>query len=472
MIQRSANTPSVTDQLAVFAADLGVDGIPHEVRRQVSLLVVDFFRVAAAGVRTPWVKKVWEALSSMGGRPVSRVLYSRERFDPVRAAYMNGVIAGSLDWDDTHVGAMLHPGVVVWPSALAVGEMCNASGKELVPAVAAGYEICIRLGLGMQPGHFQRGFQSTPTCGVFGAAAAAAKLLGLGKDGIRDALGIAASYASGIAQFYFSGSEVKRLHAGKAAAAGVEAALLAHAGLTGPRDGIEGELGFARISSDTFDPRTILKDLGTEYRLMGIVLKPHACSARVQAAVEAACELVAEGTSKDNIQTVEIGIAKIIEGRLTGNAPTSFQEAQVSVPFAVAMALVLETERPRPLVLSHEDFEASLEDPRIVDLSRRTRCAVDSNIEAATSDVNFPARVTVFSRSGGSIRERVVLKPKGGPGNPMSLEEVCARFRAVVGQLYPNIPLDAWIRNAKDLEKMSFVGQLFDLGSDGRALDT
>ena len=128
--------------------------------------------------------------------------------------------------------------------------------------------------------------------------------------------------------------------------------------------------------------------------------------------------------------------------------------------------------RPRPLVLSHEDFEASLEDPRIVDLSRRTRCVVDSNIEAATSDVNFPARVTVFSRGGGNMRERVVLKPKGGPENPMSLEEVCARFRAVVGQLYPNISLDEWMRNAIGLEKMFSVGQLFDLGSDGGVLDT
>ena len=167
---------------------------------------------------------------------------------------MNGVIDGSLDWNDTHVGAMLHPGVVVWPAALAAAEMTAASGEQATAAVVAGYETVIALGLSVQPGHFHRGLQATATCGTFGAAVAAAKLFDLNVAGVRNALGIAASYASGIAQFYRSGSNVKRLHAGKAAAAGVEAALLARAGLGGPHDAIEGEQGFAHAFTDTFDP--------------------------------------------------------------------------------------------------------------------------------------------------------------------------------------------------------------------------
>ncbi|MBI2297265.1 MAG: MmgE/PrpD family protein [Betaproteobacteria bacterium] len=451
-----------TQRLAEFIAGLHCEHLPAAVRSQMGVLLIDFFRVAAVGAGAPWVAKLRNALAPLGGAPLASVLLSDERTDPVRAAYLNGVISGSLDWDDTHVGAMLHPGVVVWPAVLAIGEMTRADGRALTAAAVAGYETMIRVGLSVQPGHFRRGFQSTPTCGVFGAAAAAAKLLGLGVEGTRDALAIAASYAGGTTQFYLSGSEVKRLHAGKASAGGVEAALLAHAGLTGPRDAIEGEQGFARALADAFDARAIEEGLGTEFRLEELTLKPHAGSARLQAAVEAACELARRGASPPRIEAVEIGIPAVIEGRLTNNDPQGLQQAQMSVPFAVAMALTLAPGREWPPVLTLDDFQRCLDDARVRELARRCVCVRDAEIERATTAEHVPARVTVRLADGRRL-EHAVWLPPGSPRRPLSAEEISARFRAVVAPLVAPADLDAWLARARAPEALASVHELLAL---------
>jgi 2-methylcitrate dehydratase PrpD len=457
-----------TQRLAEFAAALRYPELPAAVRTQMGVLLIDFFRVAAVGAGAPWVARLRRALVPLGGAPLAAVLYSDERADPVRAAFLNGVIAGSLDWDDTHVGAMLHPGVVVWPAVLAVGEMTRADGRSLVAAAAVGYETMIRVGLSVQPSHFRRGFQSTPTCGVFGAAAAAAKLLGLGVESTRDALGIAASYAGGTTQFFISGSEVKRLHAGKAAAGGVEAALLAHAGLTGPRDAIEGEQGFARALADGFDAHVIEDGLGTVFRIADLTLKPHAGSARLQAAVEAACELSRQGVAPAEIEAVEVGVPAVIEGRLTNNNPAELQQAQMSVPFAVAMALTLAPGREWPPVLTLDDFEHSLSDARVRGLSRRTVCVRDPEVERATTTEYVPARVTIRLAAGGR-REHAVWLPPGSPRRPMTADEISGRFRAVVAPLLaPGTDLEAWLARARLPEAIAGAQDLMGLRRAGR----
>ena len=448
--------------IAEFVHGLRLEHAPVAVRQQVISTLIDFFRVGIVGAGMEWTAKHSKALSELGGAPLCSVLFSERRTDPVRAAYTNGVIAGSLDWDDTHVGAMLHPGVAVWPAALAVAEMTRASGRLVAEAIIAGYETDIALGLSVQPDHFHRGFQATATCGTFGAAVAAAKLFGLDVAGIRNALGIAASYASGVAQFYRSGSDVKRLHAGKAAAAGVEAALLARAGLTGPHDAIEGVQGFAGAFTETFDS-TPLTQVGTVYRMLELTFKPHAGSARLQAAVEAACELARDGLNVAQITEVEIGIPAVIQGRLTLNEPASLQEAQVSVPFAAAMALALTPGRRWPPTLTVDDFARSVKDESIRSLAKRTRCVVDDEIERATTSEYVPARVTVALRNGSRL-ERKVMLPAGSPRRPMSSEEIGTRFRDVAASArIPAGTIDAWLSKARALEALTGIADLMTL---------
>lgn len=451
-----------TQRLAAFTAALRYEDLPSAVREQLGVLVVDFFRVAAIGCSMPWADKLRRAWRELGGNPVSSILLGEERCDPVRAACLNGVIAGSLEWDDTHVGAMLHPGVVVWPSALAVGEMVGASGRDVAAAVAAGYEVMIRVGLSVQPSHFRRNFQSTATCGVFGAAAAAAKLLGLDGTGVRDALGLAASYAGGTTQFFLSGSEVKRLHAGKASAGGTEAALLAKAGLTGPRDAIEGGQGFARAFADGFDGSAIEHGLGSEFQMRGLTLKTHAGSARLQAATEAGFGLARSGVTAARIERAEIGIPAVIQGRLTRNEPQDLQQSQMSAPFAVAMAIALAPRKAPPPVLTLDDFEASVGDPDIRALARRIDCVVDAEIERATTTEFVPARVTVMLRDGRRVENKVMV-PEGAPQRPLTWDQVRERFLVVAAPLLATPDVERWLESASDLAGLADLKPLLRL---------
>ena len=185
------------------------------------------------------------------------MLFSPDTLNPQHATFLNVTFGSSFDADDTHVGAMLHPGVAAWSAALAIAEHAGASGPEVLAAVVAGYETIIRIGLVVQPSHFKRGFQSTGTCDGFGTAAAAGRLLfrgsGRAERKIAEALGLAGGYPSGVAQFYYSGASGKRIQAAHAAQGGVAAALLAQSGFTGPTDIIEGTAASPAPMRDGFN---------------------------------------------------------------------------------------------------------------------------------------------------------------------------------------------------------------------------
>lgn len=456
------STPPVTQELAEFAAGLTLDALPDTVREQIKLVLVDYFRAGVVGTNTSWGAKLKPVMMGLGGAPVSSVLYSDDRTDPVRAAYINAVISGSLEWDDTHVGAMHHPGVCIWPSVLALAEKTGASGADIVPAVVAGYEAMIRIALSIQPSHFRRGFQSTATCGAFGAAVASAKMLGLGVDGIRDAMGLAASYSGGPTQFFLSGSEVKRIHAGKASAGGTECALLAQGGLTGPPEIIEGDQGFAKAMADEFDPSVISSGLGDTYRMMDLTLKPHAGSARFQAAVEATSHMIGDGVTAADVASIEIGVPHVVEGRLTGNEPQDMQQAQMSIPFSVALALSVVPGRAGPAILTLVDFEDGAKDTAVLDLCHRAVCVWDERIEAGTSTEYVPARVTLTLKDG-SKKEQSVMQPTGCSDNRMSLDEICERFKAVAAPLVVSGDLDQWLDQALGIETLASVAPLMTL---------
>ena len=441
-----AITP-VTDKVAEFVRSLTYESLPQNAKNQMTIALIDYFRAGIAGLSMPWLEKVKAAFDDLGGAPISSVLYSDQRTDPIRAAYINGTITGSLDWDDTHVGAMLHPGVVVWPGVFALAEKVGATGEQMLAAAAAGYETDIRVGLGVQPGHFKRGFQATATCGVFGSAAAAAHILGLDKDGVRNALGIAGSYAGGVTQFFLSGSEVKRLHASKAAAAGVEAALIAAEGVSGPRDVLEGIQGFGKALGDGLDEDAVLDGLGDEYLLMGLQFKPHAASARVLSAIECAETIARGGVKPEDIETIEIGVPAVIVGRLTLKEYGTLQQAQMSAPYTTALTLVLASETPPPLILSVDTIGDHLGDARVIALVDRTTCVVDPEIDAGLTDEYAAGRVTVTLKDGLTVSETVML-PKGCWKRQMELDEIAERFKVVASPVVGENAAASWLAKA------------------------
>jgi 2-methylcitrate dehydratase PrpD len=424
------SSTGATKALADFAARLRGEDLPSAVTEILGDLLLDYRRVASIGADMPWSSWSRNYLATMGRNGSAPVLFDRRGLDPVSAGFLNTVYAGSIDADDTHVGSMLHPGSIVFSSALAA--CTNTSGAEFLAAVAAGYEAMIRIGLSIQPTHFRRGFQSTATCGGFGAAVAASRLLFAGTPDagrrVAESIGLVASFSGGLTQFYQSGSTVKRIHAARAAENGVFAALLTAHGFSGPTDILEGSNGFARAYADAFAPGIINAGLGSDYLLSGVTVKGHACSARVQAAVEGVLTLSREhDVDPAAIKDLYIGIPSVILGRLTIPRPVDVQAAQMSLPHSVALAAVLAAKAGEGFALSVGDYESSLNDPVVKGLEQRVRCEVDAQVEQATTAESVPARI-VLTLNSGETRELFVSAPKGSPSRPFTPADHEARF--------------------------------------------
>jgi len=420
-----------TMALAQFAANLDAAKLTSEVRQKLGWLLLDHLRVCSIGARLPWSDWSRRYVGLVGKAGTSHVLFSPDTVNPQHATLLNVTFGSSFDADDTHVGAMLHPGVAAWSAALAVAEHTGASWAEVLAAVVAGYETTIRIGLAVQPSHFKRGFQSTGTCVGFGTAAAAGRLLFRGKNAARkiaDALGLAGGYASGLAQFYYSGGSAKRIHAAHAAEGGVAAALLAAEGYSGPNDIIEGQGDFARAYADGWNPALIEDALGRRFHLMDVLVKSHAAAARVAAGIDAMLELRQQHTfAIGDIASMALGIPKIIQGRLTNPHPVDLQAAQMCLPFSVALAAKIALAPGGMSTLGIEDFEAGLKDHSLHALEERTAIALDDEVEAASNELSTAARVTVTLRDGRTL-SRFVPAPKGSPSQPFTGAEHEARF--------------------------------------------
>jgi len=459
-----------TRELARFAATLDCEALPAGVRDHLQGALLDTLRVASLGERAPWSVWARDLARDLGGREVATVFFGAGRTDPERATFVNATYAGSLDADDVHVGAMLHPGCVVIPAALAEGEAAGASGREVIAAIAAGYETMIRIALAIQPSHFRRGFQSTATCGVFGAATAAARLLARGPDRVEriaGTLGLAASFSGGLTQFYHSGSTVKRIHAAHAAHEGVHAAQLAAAGFDGPVDILEGRDGYARAYADGHDFAAALEGLGTGWRLLETAVKPHACSARVLAAIEAAATLAARHELRwEELREVRVGIPAVIQGRLTSGSPGDLQAAQMSLPFCVALALVRGGWIDAGVALGLEDFEAALADERVRGLAKRIVCEPDPDAERASTAESVGARVTL-ALAGDRRFDLFVAAPAGSASRPLALADHRARFARELGRRYPETTVQALIDAVGSLDAQPDLSSL--LGRLGEA---
>ena len=239
----------ITEQLADFAAGLNQAKLPEEVSARAALLIFDLtgimVRARHDAESTPSLIRAVERLGMHHGE--CRVLGDNRGYSPTAAALINGTLAHSLDFDDTHAAASLHSSAPILPAALAAAEMTKASGRDLIAACVAGYEIQVRLSYALNPSdHYDRGFHPTATCGVFGAAAAA---------GTISALGIALSQAAGSMQFLADGAWTKRSHVGQAAANGLICATLAAEGFRGPKEAFEGNWGFLQ----GYSPQPILR---------------------------------------------------------------------------------------------------------------------------------------------------------------------------------------------------------------------
>jgi 2-methylcitrate dehydratase PrpD len=447
--------PQPTRALAAFAAHFDPVMLPAAVRQKLGWLLLDYLRVCSIGARLPWGGWARAYVKTVGAAGASHALFSSDTFNPQHATFLNVAFGSSFDGDDTHVGAMLHPGVAVWSAALAVAQHTGASGKDVLAAVVAGYESIIRIGLSVQPHHFRRGFQSTGTCDGFGTAVAAGRLLFQGEDAdlkIAQGMGLAGGYSSGIAQFYYSGASAKRIQAAHAAQSGVAAALLTQCGFGGPIDILEGAGGFARAYAGEWNPAVIEDRLGTQFYLSDVLVKSHAAAARVAAGIDAMLALrKSHAFSTADIARMHLGIPRIIQGRLTNPHPVDLQAAQMCLPFSVALASKVTLAAGTVPSLTVADYEAGLADRTLFELEECTTSTIDDEVESASNEHSTAARVSVHLRDGRDF-SLLIQAPKGSPANPFTAEEHEARFAQELTARVPGSVVDGIVSMSKDLD--------------------
>ncbi|MCX7372032.1 MAG: MmgE/PrpD family protein [Alphaproteobacteria bacterium] len=420
---------AVTRIFAEYGANIRYADLPAAVQERVRFLVLDLagnmLRGRVDAESSEPVLRMARAMGFAGGQHV--VFAQNERFSAAGAALLNGVFAHSLDFDDTHAAGTLHPGAPVIPAALAAAEMVGARGDDVLAAIVAGYEVTNRLSLALPGGdHYDRGFHPTATCGAFGGAVAAARVLGLDADRVADAIGIALSQCAGSLAFLHNGAWTKRFQVGWAAMAGLSAALLAREGFRGAAEAIEGRHGFLQAYAPNPNPARAVQDLGTVFELMETAVKPYPSCRYGHAAVDAALALRAElGLRADEIESAHMGLPS--KGMTLVGHPQAYKQnpqnvvdAQFSGPFVVANALAYGE-------FGWDSYE-KLDDPTLRALMPKITTGQDPEVQAEFP-TNMAGKLTVRAR--GKDHVKFVIVPKGEPGNFLSEAELRAKFHGL-----------------------------------------
>ncbi len=428
-------SPTLLERLASFAAESNPDRLPSEVVASVRLRVLDTLGIALAASAAGLADGVVDLVEATGGRPEASIVGAEGRYPAAQAALVDGTLAHSLDFDDTHLPSILHPSASIVPAVLAIGEATGATGAELVAAVAVGIEVTVRTGMGgyLPDGEnvfFDRGWHATSICGTLGASAAAARLLGLDDAGIGHAIAIAASFGGGLLEANRSGGTVKRLHCGWAAHAGITAAQLAARGYTGPASVLEGRFGFYEAYlGGRFDPSQVTAGLGERWEVPGVFFKPYPANHYTHAGIDAAIAIRDRDHPEiDRIVRIELGssapaLRTIGEPRAEKIAPRSGYHAQFSGPFTVATALL----GGGGLGVWFDDFtDARARDERVLRLARLVETFVDPEVDALFPR-GFGAIVRVHLDDGRVLEERVMVN-RGGPDRPLSEEELRRKY--------------------------------------------
>jgi len=452
----------ITRELAGFVAGLSYDTLPVEVRERVKALALDLVGIAlrarSEAESTPAMVAAAGRLGMAGG--ACTVIGDAAGYTPPGAAMLNGTLAHSLDFDDTHAPGSLHPSAPIVPAAFAAAEMTGTDGRATIAAIVAGYEVQIRLSLALDPAaHYDRGFHPTATCGAFGAAAAAGRLLGLDTEGYANAFGIVLSMSAGSMQYLVNGAWTKRSHVGHAAMCGLIAATLAREGYKGASEAIEGKWGFLHAYAPAADAAKAVDGLGRRWETLKIAVKPYPSCRYSHAPLDGILALSRQHSIKaEEVEEVMVGLPEP-GWKITGDpepakqSPKSVVDGQFSMAFCAAVAL-------RSGGLVWDDYARHLGDPATLALCKRVRTRVDPKAQA-----DFPAEMSgsVRIKTGRGAFETYVRVPKGEPANFLSAAELRAKFDGLVGPYLSARRRDELAAGLLGLEQAKDIGALLRL---------
>jgi 2-methylcitrate dehydratase PrpD len=417
----------ITDKVSHFVAQTAAKDIPQDAKDLARLGIADFIGVALAGSKEEQSRIVVDYARKMGGLGKASIIGNDFETSPYLAALVNGTIGHALDYDDVAISLIGHPSVFLAPAILAVGESIGASGEDILAAYVIGYETAGCIAGPVLQSHYVQGWHSTATFGSLGAAAAIAWLMKLNMHQVKMSLGVAASLAGGLRQNF--GTMTKPLHAGKAAANGVQAALLAQAGFTASDSIIEAPLGFAKVfgHGGEVDWAKASENLGKTFLLIspvGLSIKPYPSCAFTHCGIDAALYIREEHkVDVAAIAEVELGVSPFDKQVLIYHRPRTGLEAKFSLEYTVARTLLSGEVR-----LKHLTDEAVTE-PGVSSLMQKMKWVERYPIPVMGTTEGFGIKsVTVKLNDGREYCKEVAIA-KGMPQNPLTPAEFNSKYR-------------------------------------------
>ncbi|MBI2458706.1 MAG: MmgE/PrpD family protein [candidate division NC10 bacterium] len=412
---------TISEQMAAFIFDTDSDALSADALTMAKLCVLDWLGSVYAGKGSRPAVAILLVAKSLGGNPEATLLPDGSQSSAYMAALVNAAASHVVEMDDLHKGSILHPAAPVIPAALAMAEREGTSGRELLASIVLGYEVAIRVGEAMGPSHYQF-WHTTGTCGTFGAAAAVGRILGLSKQELAAALGSAGTQAAGLWEFLVDGAMSKQLHPAKAAADGLLAALLAEQGFTAASRIFEGDKGFCRAMAKEPDLGRLTQGLGTTpLRILSTSFKAHAACYHIHSAIDAVLEIRRKHSLQaTEVKKVHIALYPAALDLLEKVEPQDPYAAKFNIPFCVATALVY-----GQVAISAFTTDR-LHDPKIRGVMERISLARDPELGKAYPE-RWPAVAEITTRAGETHVARIDF-PRGDPKNPMTQEELVAKF--------------------------------------------
>jgi 2-methylcitrate dehydratase PrpD len=436
----------VTRTLARYVLSVRYDELPNPVRKEARRTLLNWIGCAVGGSRHETVDVAIAALAPFSGPAQATVLGRRERLDILHAALMNGISSHVYDFDDTHLKTVIHPAGPVASALVALAEHRPMPGREFLASMVAGIEAECRIGNAVYPAHYDRGWHITGTTGVFGAAAACGRSLGLNERQMVWAFGLAATQPVGLREMF--GSMTKSFHPGRAAQNGLTAALLASRGFTSTDAALEGKSGWANVLSTSRNYAEITGHLGTTYEISLNTYKPFACGIVIHPAIDACIQLRNEHRlAADAIDRIDLRVHPLVL-ELTGTkTPTTGLESKFSVYFAAALAIVAGAAGVR-------DFsDANAKNPTIVALRDRVTATIDTGIKEEQ------VRATIVLKDGRRL-EKFIEHVVGSIERPMSDADLEAKLLGLADGVLAERQARALIARCWDVDKLESAAEL------------
>jgi 2-methylcitrate dehydratase PrpD len=437
------------DKILSFFMSTSFEDVPAEVIHQGKRCLVDWVGVTLGGRHHPATAMLIDAVKQLGGRRQATILGTSIKTSLLNAALVNGAMSHVLDFDDTHLPALMHPSAPLIPALLAYGEWDGVSGKDFLLAYLLGFEVETRISLAMGASHYNAGWHSTATMGRFGAAAGVAKMAGLNMQETARAFGLAGTQASGIRKVF--GTMTKSFHTGKAAADGLLAVLLAQKGYTSPMDILEGEKGLAALFSVDFDPSRALKDLGRFYTIMNVSFKPFASCLYTHPAIDGVIHLRnVHGLTSEDVDAVHCSVSKFCMDAACNLNPQTGLEGKFSTPYCIAVAL-MEGRAGEDL------FQDELaRNPSITSLLKRI------HVEEKWQLSDKQAEIKIQLHDGRMLNHKVE-HPPGDSERPLTDQDLEDKARSLLGSIFSKKRSDAILQNLWGFESVKNVAELTQL---------